>query len=416
MLAFALLGVLAPTVGPATTAPASATPTAVSVRSADVQVVLVLFHGEGCPHCAAEREFLAGLSQRYPALAIEQYEVWNDEANRQLLMETADRMGFEAAGVPVTIVGEQVWVGFSEAIATEIEAAVDSALAGASPPTEPSNTTVVDVPLIGSVDISSTSLVVATLVIGFVDGVNPCSLWVLSVLLAIVLHSGSRRRVLLVGATFLVVTAAMYALYIVGFYSALDLIGSAWWIRLIIAAIAISFGVLQLKDGLRPGRGPSLSIPAERKPGLYARMRAVARPDRSIAATLVGTVVLAVGVSLLETPCTAGLPLLWTSMVADADLSRAEAAALFALYMLVFLLDELAVFVVAVVAMRATKVQERHGRILKLLAGSVLTTLGVAMLLAPEAMNSVAGTVAVFACAGVLALALTLLTRRTTAR
>ena len=202
------------------------------------------------------------------------------------------------------------------------------------------------------------------------DGVNPCSLWVLSVLLAIVLHSGSRGRVILVGSTFLFVTTAMYGLYIVGFYSALDYVGEMAWIRLGLAAIAITFGVLQLKDGLYPGVGPSLSISADRKPGLYKRMRSVAAADRGLPAVIAGTVALAVGVSLLETPCTAG-----TAAAVDRacwptqGVSTATAAGLFALYMTVFLLDELIVFGVAVFTLRAAKLQERHGRVLKLIAG-----------------------------------------------
>ena len=159
---------------------------------------------------------------------------------------------------------------------------------------------------------------------------------------------------------------------------------------------------LPRRDGVRPGVGPSLSISDARKPGIYQRMRTIADPNRGMAATLAGTVVLAVGVSLLETPCTAGLPLLWTNLLAQHDVGFGTAAALFAVYMVVFLLDELIVFAVAVTTLKATRMQERHGRFLKLLSGSVLVTLAAAMLLAPQAMNTVLGTVIVFAIAGVV--------------
>jgi cytochrome c biogenesis protein CcdA len=198
----------------------------------------------------------------------------------------------------------------------------------------------------------------------------------------------------------------MYALYIVGFYSALDYVGEMVWIRLGLAAIAITFGVLQLKDGLYPGVGPSLSISAERKPGLYKKMRGVAAADRGLPAVIAGTVALAVGVSLLETPCTAGLPLLWTGLLSEQGVSTGTAAGLFAIYMAVFLLDELIVFGVAVFTLRAAKLQERHGRVLKLIAGSVLLTLGVTMLLAPQAMDTLIGTMVVFGVAALLTLTL----------
>ena len=247
------------------------------------------------------------------------------------------------------------------------------------------------------------SLLAATAAIGFVDGINPCSLWVLSLLLAMVAGRGSRGRVLLVGGVFLTVTAGMYALYLLGMYSAASYLSGMGWLRVIVAAVAGTFGMLQLKDGLGVRAGPSLSISPGQRPGLYARMRAVATPEGAVLTTLAGTVVLAVAVSLLETPCTAGLPLLWTTMLADQGVGFAQAAALFVVYMTLFLLDELLVFGAAVLTLRATRLQERHGAALKLVAGSVLVTLAVTMLLAPAALTSVMGTLAVFGIAAAVA-------------
>ncbi len=410
------LGALPAVFGPAR---AAAAPLADSGESS---ATLVLFHGEGCPHCASERAWLEDLAAAYPQLRIEQYEVWNDEANREVLDRYAADLGFEPTGVPVTIVGDQVWIGFSAPIATEIEASVAAALAAGPPastgpsarptatgppqPDEPSASTgpSVELPLLGTVDLGGSSLLVSTLLIGFADGINPCSLWVLAVLLAIVLHSGSRGRVALVGSTFLIVTAGMYGLYIVGMYSALDYAGQLGWIRAGVAVVALAFGVLQLKDGLTPGVGPSLSISPSRRPRIYRAMRGVARPDRGLTATLAGTAALAVGVSLLETPCTAGLPLLWTSMLADQAVPTATAVALFAVYMTVFLIDELILFGAAVITMRARHMQPQEGRALKIVSGSLLVTLAVVMLVAPEAMVGLSSSLLVFAAAGLLAL------------
>jgi cytochrome c biogenesis protein CcdA len=392
--------------------PATVVAVSPAASATDEPVVLTLFYGEGCPHCATEKQFLADvLAPAYPDLVIEQYEVWFDEANRDRMVQAASMYGFEPGPVPVTIVAGQVFVGFGPDTGPALESVVAAALAdtgagtqtpapSASPPPREAALTV---PVLGTVDLSGSPLLLSTLLIGLVDGVNPCSLWVLSVLLAIVLHSGSRGRVVLVGVTFLTVTAGMYGLYIAGLYTALDYLDGLSWIRVLVAAVALTFGVLQLKDGLAPGRGPSLSIPVERRPGLYQRMRAVASPNRGLVATMAGTVVLAIGVSLLETPCTAGLPLLWTTLLAEQQVPTATAMMLFAVYMTVFLLDELVVFALAVVTLRAMKLQERHGRLLKVIAGTVLVTLAVAMIAMPEAMQTLNGTLLVFGLAALLA-------------
>lgn len=363
-------------------------------------VELVMFYGDGCPYCAAEHEFLVALQERWPELVVREYEVWNDGANRALFLAMADERGIEARGVPTTFVGDRAWIGFNVQIANEIEATVAALSVGAVAP-EPSSSAIVDVPLVGSVDVGDRSLVLATVLIGFVDGVNPCSLWVLSMLLALVLHSGSRARVLLVGAVFLVVTSLLYGLYMVGAYSALDYASEVSWIRIAVAAIAAVFGVLHLKEYVTH-RGLSVTIPDASKPGIYARMRALARADRSLPAVLGGTAALAVGVSLVETPCTAGLPLLWTNLLADRDVAAAAAVALFVVYLGVFLLDELVIFTAAVVTLRAAKLQEHHGRALQLVSGTLMVALAATMLLAPDLLESLAGTAVVFALAGVV--------------
>ena len=166
------------------------------------------------------------------------------------------------------------------------------------------------------------------------------------------------------------------------------------------ALVAGTFGVLHLKEYVTH-RGLSLTIADERKPGMYRRMRGLARPERSLPAVLGGTVALAVGVSLAETPCTAGLPLLWTNMVSARDVPASGAAALFVLYLLVFLLDELIIFGVAVVTLRSAKLQERHGRILQLASGVLMVALAVTMLFAPHLLESLLGTSIVFAIAAV---------------
>ncbi len=380
----------------------------------DRSVELVLFWGDGCPHCEAEREWLRQARDDYPGLTVTEHEVWYDEANRQLLVDTADRLGFEASGVPTTVVGERYWIGFSDTVRAEIEAVLAASGAGgtadSAPVTDPRSTTV-DVPLVGEVTVGADSLVLSTLVIGFVDGVNPCSLWVISVLLAIVVRTGSRGRVLAIGTTFLVVTAAMYAVYMAGIYSAMSVVGRLGAVQAVVAVVAGIFGLVGVKDYFAFKRGVSFTLRDSSKPGIYRRMRAAAGEGRMLPA-LAATVVLAVGVSLLETPCTAGFPLVWTGLLAANDVGPVSAAVLFGLYLVPFLVDELLVFAVAVVTLRATKLQERHGRVLKLVAGTMMLTLAVTVLVRPEAMGEPLAALVVFAAAFAAAAVVHLVTKR----
>lgn len=384
-----------------------------SASSADLPadvVTLQLFYGDGCPHCARAEQFLDGLETRWPTLVVERLEVWDDAANREVFRDVLADLGEEPRAVPTIVVADRVWVGYSDATAAEVESVVAGLLDSDTVRSDDLDDLdgadgkpreVIEVPLVGDVDVGDSSMVASTVLIAFVDGVNPCSLWVLSVLLALVLHSGSRKRVLLVGSVFLAVTSLLYGLYMVGAYSTLDYVEDIEWIRLVVAAVAGIFGVLHLKE-YATHRGVSLTIADSSKPKLYRRMRALARTDRPLPAVLAGTVVLAAGVSLAETPCTAGLPLLWTDMLAAREISTTGAAVLFLLYLAVFLVDELILFGAAVVTLRATKLQEHHGRALQLLSGTVMVALAITMLVRPELLESLTGALAVFAGAGLI--------------
>ena len=359
---------------------------------------LVLFWGQGCPHCEAEWEFLAELGAEFPDLEIIGYEVRYNPDNWDLFVSVMAEHGLEPMAVPTTILGDRVWQGFDAAVSDEIRLAVAAALSATGDPAVEAND-VIDVPIVGRVEVGNTSLLVSTVLIALIDGVNPCSLWVLSILLALVLRTGSRRRLLAIGGTFLFITTLLYGLYMAGIYGFLSFAANLEWVRLAMAAIALGFGVINLKDYFWFRRGPSLTISDEQKPWLYQRMRSVATNDKALPAALAGTALLAVGVSILETPCTAGYPLLWANLVTEQNVGLAGAIPLFALYMLVFLFDELVVFGLAVFAMRAMKLEERAGRLLKLVGGVVMIALAATLVFAPEAMSSVGGALAVFGIA-----------------
>ncbi len=388
---------------------------------ADPEADLVLFWGDGCPNCEAEREWLEKVQAQYPELRVTQFEVWNDSANRELFVAQGDRLGFDASSVPTTIVGERVWIGWSDQIRQDMAAAIDQVSRGKLPRagvygtpgagtcseedaicTVEENGQLIEVPLVGEVALGERSLLVSTVIIGFVDGVNPCSLWAISVLLTIVLRTGSRRRVIAIGSTFLVVTAAMYALYMAAIYSALAVVGFIGAIQIAVAIVAGVFGAVSVKDYFAFKKGLSFTISDSAKPGIYQRMRAAAS-QRSLLPALGATVALAVAVSLLETPCTAGFPVLWTGMLQANDVGALETAGLFLAYMVPFLLDEFLVLAVAIWTMRAMKMQEKHGELLKLFAGVTMLVLAAVMVIDPALMENPVAALALFASAFALA-------------
>lgn len=391
-------------------------PEASAARTVEVHFI----SGEGCPHCAKARPFLDELAARHPGVAVHEIEIWKNRDNRPRARALAQRWGIELESVPVILIGERWWVGFAEEpMGREIAETIAACLAQgcaepvvAAPAAAPAGgSTAIAIPLLGTIDLGARSLAASTALIAFVDGFNACSLWVLTLLLAVTLHTGSRGKVVLIGLTFLTVTSGVYALFIAGLFGAMTVLSFADWLRVLMALIALLFAVVNIKDYFFYGRGLSFSIPDDAKPGLYKRMRAVTAAGQSFPALIGATIVLSASASLVEFACTAGFPVLWTQLLAQHHATGWQFAGLLLLYMLIYQADELLIFAVAVWTMRAMRVEERHGRVLKLASGMLMLALGLVMLVAPDAMDHLAGALAVFGAAA-LATVLVLLVQR----
>jgi glutaredoxin len=382
-------------------------------------VAMYLVWGDGCPHCAAAKPFLQGLTDRYTNVELRAYEVWYVAENQELFKKMAEAYGFEPQGVPTIFIGGQYWEGYSDQIAQEIESAVkacsatgckdggvgiipgiiasDEPVLQPSPVNQPSD--IIDVPLIGPVHLASQSLWVSTALISFVDGVNPCSVWVLTMLLAITLHTGSRKKVLIIGLIFLTVTAGVYALFIAGLFTIFTVVNFVGWIQIVVALVALFFGLVNIKDYFWYKEGISFTIADNKKPGIYQRMRKVVDASQSFWGLASATVVMAAGVSLVEFSCTAGFPVLWTNLLVSQKVSSFTFILLLLLYLVIYQLDEMAIFFTAVYTLKASRLEEKHGRILKLIGGMLMLTLAGVMLINPALMNNLSSSLLIFGAA-----------------
>ena len=389
------------------TGPASAGQAEPSVAQGD-EVVLWYFWGDGCPYCELAADWLVELEATHPDVTVRQLEVWHDPGNQQRFVEMMQARGTEASGVPAFILDDEVWVGFSDGIAAEIEDALDLRLDTVEPSpdpepgVEPASRNSLDLGPLGVVDVSAQPMVAATMMIAFVDGFNPCSLWVLTVLLAMILHTQSRLRIAAVGVTFLTVTAAIYGLFIAGLFAAFAVAGQLTRLHIAVAVLALGFAAVSIKDYFAYKQGLSFSIPDRFKPRIYRGGRAI-RQDRPLPIVLAMTVALAAGVALIELPCTAGFPVIWSNLVTETGVSGAGFLGLLGVYLAIYLAVEVVILAGALVTMRATRLQEVHGRTLKLIGGAVMAALALVLLVDPSIMERLTGSF--FVIGGALAVA-----------
>ena len=443
LVAVALTLIVVPLLGTATAvagdddaATTAAQPVADDIASAlgdDGRVELLYFGSVTCPFCQQMEAYLRDLEAAYsPPLDVVKHEVSRDPGARERWEAELLARGYQPSGVPTTIIGDRVWIGFDDRVAVEVTQAVVSlvsasgevaaasgqdsssdAQAAASTtrvePVEPGQTSIT-IPLVGEVELAGRSAIGITALIAFVDGFNPCSLWVLAILLAMVLNAGATRaRVIAVGVTFLTVTGLIYGAFIVGVFTVVDLLASVAVIGWVVGAIALLVGAVNIKDYFAYKQGLSFTIPDRYKPRIYRGGRAIRDHERPLPAVLATTVVLAAGVAVIELPCTMGFPVIWTGLLQTMGVARgAEFAGLLGLYLLIYVGLELVLFTVVVVTMQVTRLEERHGRALKLVGGSLMVVLGVAMIWFQTLLDDLTGllilTLSAVGLAGVLVL------------
>ena len=364
--AFAALALTLALAAPAAAAPAAA-PDA-GPRTLDVYV------REDCPHCADAKAFLARLRPTRPDLAIAYYAVDRDDAARERLVALSKEAGVWPPGVPTFAIEGRVMVGFD---ADQGGAALVALIDDAAPRGDQVETTA-----FGTLSASRLGLPLFTLALGLVDGFNPCATWVLLFLLALLVRLRDRRRMALVAGAFVLVSGAVYFAFMAAWLNVFLVAGMSASLRVALALVALAIGAFNVKDFVAWGRGPSLSIPDAAKPGIYARVRSVVDAE-SPGASLAAVAILAVLVNFVELLCTAGLPAMFTAVLAQHELAPAARYAYLGLYIAGYIADDALMVAVAVAALGSRKLGEREGRWLKLASGAVMLALGAAMLLRP---------------------------------
>jgi hypothetical protein len=238
-----------------------------------------------------------------------------------------------------------------------------------------------EVTLLGrTITLDDVGLPAFSIAMGLLDGFNPCSMWVLLLIISMLAPLNDRKRMLAIAGTFVLVEGISYFLMMTAWLNLFLLIGLSRASQIILAVIAIVAGLINVKDFFAFGRGITLSIPDSAKPKIYSRMRGILHAPTYTAA-IVGTIVLALLVQVVEFMCTSGFPALFTRILTLRQLDTASYYGYLLLYNAAYMLDDIIVLGIGVTLLSRHRLQEKEGRALKLLAGLVMIGLGIYLLL-----------------------------------
>ena len=340
------------------------------------------FYLTGCSHCDEQRPFNDKLANTYPSISIIEHDA-GTPAGHALLSEKLEDLGIEdEPDFPVTIFGNQVFGGWEseETTGRAIEEALQQCLAGECPPPageEPGDGIVL--PIIGKFIPADYSLPALAVILGLVDGFNPCAMWVLVYLISLIAPLRDRKRIWLIVGSFVLASGVLYFLFMTAWLNAFLFIGYVKPVTIVIGLIALGGGIWQIKGFIETKGAIVCEVTGEesRKKTMTRVQKVVSSPITL--GTIGGIIALAFAVNSIEFVCSAAVPAIFTHVLSLAGLTTFQYYSYILLYVLFFMLDDLVIFGSAAIAM-SSGLGERYAKYFRPVGATILIILGVLLL------------------------------------
>ncbi len=256
-------------------------------------------------------------------------------------------------------------------------------ISSSSSPNDLDRPKLVAVPFFGQINVSDLGFPAFTIVIGLIDGFNPCAMWVLLFLLSILVNLRSRAKILAVAGTFVIISGLFYFACMAAWMNALMLVPFRRGAEIGLGVLAVVIGGVHVKDFFAKGKGISFSIPESAKPGIYGRVRQIVNA-KSLVGAVLGASVLAITGNTIALTCTSGMPAMYVTALTSREYSTWGYYGYLGLYNLAYMFDDSLMVAAVVLTLGRHKLQEREGRWLKLISGTVILLFGLVMIFVPQ--------------------------------
>ena len=400
----------------------------VSAKADEKVINIHLFYGNGCPHCAAEEEFLSDYLKDRTDVKLYKYEVWYDSHNQELLSKVQKEMGTtNKNGVPFTVIGKKTIVGYADGVTDEqIKDAINyylnndyrdyaGEITGKVKKTEVKEDTTKDesktedkkenkiekaddtkdsdqtdenvtVPVLGKINAKKVSLPILAVVLGFVDGFNPCAMWILIFLITMLFNMKDRKKMWILGLTFILTSGIVYLMFMLAWLNLATFISKIAFIRLLIAVVALVVGLINIYkyiDSLKKKDEGCDVVDKKDRKKIMEKIISITHEKEFIIA-LLGVMVLAASVNIIELMCSIGIPLLFTQILAMNNLSTFSYMIYMFIYIFFFLIDDIVIFVISMVTLKVTGLSTKYTKYSHLIGGIIMLIIGLLLIIKPE--------------------------------
>lgn len=346
------------------------------------KVNVFFFHGDGCPHCADEERFFKMLAPKYAGkINIIDFEVWHNDANAEKLDEIMKLIDDRKVGIPYTIIGNERFIGFSDTTSASIEKKIKEEL---ELEIEIENENKFSLPILGEIDAREVSIPVTATVLGFVDGFNPCAMWVLLFLINMLLGMQNKKRKWVLGLTFLFISGLVYFCSMIGINFVVSAI-TINSIKKLLAVFITMFGLFNVYKYFKTRKtetGCTVVKDTKRKK-IIERIKEITKEESFIFA-IIGVIALAVSVNLVELACSLGFPIVFSEIMAINNIDQVASIGYTLLYILFYMIDDIAVFTISMITLEATGITNKYNKLCTLISGLIMTIMGILLIVKPE--------------------------------
>ena len=241
-----------------------------------------------------------------------------------------------------------------------------------------------NVSILGNFNAKSVSLPILSIVLGLVDGFNPCAMWILVFLILMLIEMKDRKKMWILGSAFLLTSALIYLVFMVSWLNVAVILSGIKFVRIAIGLFALIFGIVNIIRFfklLHDDVGCDVTD-SKKRTKIMASIRKIVS-EKSFGLALIGIIVLAAGVNLLELLCSLGIPVVFTQVLAINNLNVVQYMIYILLYLIFFMIDDFIVFIIAMTTLKVTGISNKYTKWSHLIGGIFMALLGVLMLFKP---------------------------------
>ena len=311
-----------------------------------------------------------------------------------------EALDIEINSLPFIIIGNSYYVGFSDSSKEEFNKAVDyykkhnyRDIVGVALELVSDNgyenlqyekEYKISIPIIGEINLSDFSLPLISIIMGLVDGFNPCAMWILLFLITMLFNIKDKKKMWILGLTFIGTSAFVYFLFMMAWLKVNDYINSIKTLQLIIGIFATIFGIINLYRYYKERKTDGCTvIKKEKRKFVFEKIKKIVE-NKSFILSIIGIIILATLVNLVELLCSLGLPIMFTEILSINNLSSDIYFTYIGLYILCFMLDDIIVFTISMLTLKSKAISTKFNKYSHLISGIIMIIIGLLIILKPE--------------------------------